>query len=259
MARSKPAPAAAVRRTRHVVDGAHVHRARTAILVRGYRLDELMGRVNFGEAIYLLLTGELPTPSIGRLMDAMLVSFIDHGATPPSTLAARNAATTGASLRGVGGRRRARVRPPPRRRRARLPPAARGRPGARADGHVDRRGRGRCSSSGWSTTKRHPAAGIRPPVPHDRSARDAAAADRARARSRSGVHAAHPRDRARAVAPPGARRIARCRSTSTARSRPSAATSACRRRWPTRCSSSRACRAWPRTRSKNSAARRRCA
>ena len=69
--------------------------------MRGYRLDDLMGRVNFGEAIYLLLTGELPSPSIGRLMDAMLVSFIDHGATPPSTLAARNAATTGASLRGA--------------------------------------------------------------------------------------------------------------------------------------------------------------
>lgn len=71
------------------------------ILVRGYRLDEMMGRLNFGEAVYLLLTGELPSPSIGRLVDAMLVSFIDHGATPPSTLAARNAATTGASLRGA--------------------------------------------------------------------------------------------------------------------------------------------------------------
>jgi citrate synthase len=71
------------------------------ILVRGYRLDDLMGRVNFGEGLYLLLTGELPTPSIGRLMDAMLVSFIDHGVTPPSTLAARNAATTGASIRGA--------------------------------------------------------------------------------------------------------------------------------------------------------------
>lgn len=70
------------------------------ILVRGYRLDDLMGRINFGEGLYLLLTGELPTPSIGRLMDAMLVSFIDHGVTPPSTLAARNAATTGASIRG---------------------------------------------------------------------------------------------------------------------------------------------------------------
>ena len=34
-------------------------------------------------------------------MDAMLVSFIDHGATPPSTLAARNTATTGASIRGA--------------------------------------------------------------------------------------------------------------------------------------------------------------
>ena len=29
----------------------------------------------------------------------MLVSFIDHGATPPSTLAARNTATTGAATR----------------------------------------------------------------------------------------------------------------------------------------------------------------
>jgi len=71
------------------------------ILVRGYRLDELMGRLRFSEAIYLLLTGELPTPSIARLVDAMLVSFIDHGATPPSTLATRNVATTGASLRGA--------------------------------------------------------------------------------------------------------------------------------------------------------------
>jgi len=71
------------------------------ILVRGYCLDELMGRANFGEAICLLLTGELPTPSIGRLVNAMLVSFIDHGVTPPSTLATRNAATTGTSLRGA--------------------------------------------------------------------------------------------------------------------------------------------------------------
>jgi citrate synthase len=69
------------------------------ILIRGYRLDELMGRCHFSETIYLLLTGELPSPSIACLIDAMLVSFVDHGATPPSTLASRNAATTGASLR----------------------------------------------------------------------------------------------------------------------------------------------------------------
>jgi citrate synthase len=69
------------------------------ILVRGYPLDEMMGRLTFGEAIYLLLMGEVPSPAIGSLLEAMLVSFIDHGATPPSTLAARNTATTGAPLR----------------------------------------------------------------------------------------------------------------------------------------------------------------
>ena len=69
------------------------------ILVRGYPLDEVMGRLTFGETIYLLLMGEMPSPAIASLMEAVLVSFIDHGATPPSTLAARNIATTGASLR----------------------------------------------------------------------------------------------------------------------------------------------------------------
>ena len=70
------------------------------ILVRGYPLDEMMGRLTFGEAIYLLLVGELPSPGMGKMVEAMLVSFIDHGPTPPSTLAARNVATTGATLRG---------------------------------------------------------------------------------------------------------------------------------------------------------------
>ena len=69
------------------------------ILVRGYPLDEVMGRLTFGESIYLLLMGEVPSPGIASLMEAMLISFIDHGATPPSTLAARNTATTGAPLR----------------------------------------------------------------------------------------------------------------------------------------------------------------
>src|SRR5882762_10487321 len=69
------------------------------ILVRGYPLDEMMGRLSFAEAVYLLLMGELPTASIGRMLNAVLVSSIDHGVTPPSTLAARNVATSGAPLK----------------------------------------------------------------------------------------------------------------------------------------------------------------
>src|SRR5213082_3883683 len=69
------------------------------ILIRGYALDEMMGRLGFAEAVYLLLMGELPTPAIGRMLNAVLVSSIDHGVTPPSTLAARNVATSGAPLK----------------------------------------------------------------------------------------------------------------------------------------------------------------
>src|SRR6266702_2340595 len=69
------------------------------ILVRGYPIDEMMGRLTFAESVYLLLMGELPTPSIGRMLNAVLVSSVDHGVTPPSTLAARNVATTGAPLK----------------------------------------------------------------------------------------------------------------------------------------------------------------
>jgi citrate synthase len=66
--------------------------------VRGYDIAELMGRVSFGAAVYLILSGELPSSAIARLMDAILVASIDHGATPPSALAARTVASTGATL-----------------------------------------------------------------------------------------------------------------------------------------------------------------
>ncbi len=70
-----------------------------AILVRGYAIDEMMGRLSFADAVYLLLMGELPTPAIGRMLNAVLISTIDHGVTPPSTLAARTVATSGAPLK----------------------------------------------------------------------------------------------------------------------------------------------------------------
>jgi citrate synthase len=70
-----------------------------SILIRGYAVDEMMGRLSFADAVYLLLMGELPPPTIGRMLNAILVSSLDHGVTPPSTLAARNVATSGAPLK----------------------------------------------------------------------------------------------------------------------------------------------------------------
>src|SRR5438128_7002686 len=50
----------------------------------GYNIAELMGRVSFGAAVYLTLTGELPSPPVARLMDVILVLAIDSGASPPT-------------------------------------------------------------------------------------------------------------------------------------------------------------------------------
>ncbi len=99
-----PRPPDTERRARPRSEPEHWHSALTEIapnkiLIRGYPLDEMMGRLGFAEAVYLLLMGELPTPAIGRMLNAVLVSSVDHGVTPPSTLAARNVATSGAPLK----------------------------------------------------------------------------------------------------------------------------------------------------------------
>ena len=66
--------------------------------VRGYRIDEMMGKVPFGAMLHLLLRGELPDPKVAQLLEAILVSSVDHGVTPPSALGTMNAASTGASI-----------------------------------------------------------------------------------------------------------------------------------------------------------------
>ncbi|MCP4839061.1 MAG: citryl-CoA lyase [Planctomycetes bacterium] len=69
-----------------------------SVRVRGYDIAELMGRVSFGQAVFLILRGDLPDEATGKLMEAIIVSSIDHGATPPSVMAARTLASTGATL-----------------------------------------------------------------------------------------------------------------------------------------------------------------
>lgn len=68
------------------------------ILLRGRRIDKLMGELTFSQAIYLALTGRLPSEAAGKVLDAIFVSSVDHGATPPSALAARTSASTGAPM-----------------------------------------------------------------------------------------------------------------------------------------------------------------
>jgi citrate synthase len=68
------------------------------IAPRGVPITELMENSTFGGVVYLLLTGKQPDEKVARLMDTILISSVDHGVTPPSALASRNAASTGAPL-----------------------------------------------------------------------------------------------------------------------------------------------------------------
>ena len=114
--------------------------------MRGYPLDEIMGRLTFGESIYLLLMGDVPSPAIGSLMEAILVSFIDHGVDAPVDAGGaehRNHRRAAARMRRGG---RARVRPLPRRRHRELHAVSRLRARAGAQGGVRTRTRRRRSS-----------------------------------------------------------------------------------------------------------------
>lgn len=73
------------------------------VRVRGYEIADLMGRVPFGAAVYLILRGELPDERTARVMDAIITASIDHGATPPSALTARTVASTGANISAAVG------------------------------------------------------------------------------------------------------------------------------------------------------------
>ncbi|ADC90084.1 citrate synthase [Thermocrinis albus DSM 14484] len=66
--------------------------------IRGYRLLDLVGNLSYAQAVYLILKGELPNEKESKMMEAILVSVIDHGIAPPSVIAARAVASGGNSL-----------------------------------------------------------------------------------------------------------------------------------------------------------------
>ncbi|WP_422650262.1 citryl-CoA lyase [Cupriavidus sp. H18C1] len=68
------------------------------IRYRGYPIEQLIGRVSFAQMIWLMLRGELPPPGQAALLDAALMSAVDHGPQAPSIAVARMAATCGVAL-----------------------------------------------------------------------------------------------------------------------------------------------------------------
>src|SRR5687768_5895842 len=59
------------------------------IRIRGYDLVDLIGTRSFGDVVYLLLAGDLPGGSEGRMVEACLVAAAEHSVVAPSVDAAR--------------------------------------------------------------------------------------------------------------------------------------------------------------------------
>ncbi|WP_369822285.1 citryl-CoA lyase [Saccharomonospora sp. CUA-673] len=68
------------------------------IALRGYPIEELIGRFSFVDVAWLMVRGELPTKAESRLLEAALTAAVDHGPQAPSIAAARMAATCGVGL-----------------------------------------------------------------------------------------------------------------------------------------------------------------
>jgi citrate synthase len=68
------------------------------IRYRGYPIENLIGQVTFSQMIWLMLRGELPNGAQATLLDAALMSAVDHGPQAPSIAIARMAATCGVGL-----------------------------------------------------------------------------------------------------------------------------------------------------------------
>ena len=68
------------------------------LITRGFRQEDLIGNKPFAHIVYLILKGELPSKEHGFMMDAILSACIDHGVTPPSSIASRTVASGGVPL-----------------------------------------------------------------------------------------------------------------------------------------------------------------
>ncbi|HEY1325827.1 MAG TPA: citryl-CoA lyase [Casimicrobiaceae bacterium] len=71
------------------------------IAVRGYPIEQLIGRVSFAQMIWLMLRGELPSRGQADLLEAALVPAVDHGPQAPSIAIARMAVTCGVPVNGA--------------------------------------------------------------------------------------------------------------------------------------------------------------
>jgi citrate synthase len=72
------------------------------IWIRGIDLTaDIMGRLSFSDVVFLLIQGRIPEARERRLLDAVLVSLVEHGLTPSAIVARINYSVAPESIQGA--------------------------------------------------------------------------------------------------------------------------------------------------------------
>ncbi len=69
-----------------------------AIGIRGYPIEQLIGRLSYAQMVWLMLRGEIPSRKQAGLLEAALVAAVDHGPQAPSIAVARMGITCGIDI-----------------------------------------------------------------------------------------------------------------------------------------------------------------
>ncbi len=78
------------------------HATRDRVVLRGHDLvEQIMGQMSFTEILYLLITGKRATAGQVRVLDAVLVTLMEHGMTPHAIAARLTYLAAPESLQGA--------------------------------------------------------------------------------------------------------------------------------------------------------------
>ena len=71
------------------------------IRMRGYAIEDLIGRISYPQMVWLMTRGDLPTDAQAKLLEAAMVAGVDHGPQAPSIAISRMAVTGGVGINGA--------------------------------------------------------------------------------------------------------------------------------------------------------------
>ncbi len=79
------------------------YKVRDRIVIRGYDVNELAGNIGYAEMLHLVWKGEIPSPGVAKMLNALIVIFAEHAMSPSSASARMVMSGAGYIMPGMAG------------------------------------------------------------------------------------------------------------------------------------------------------------